>query len=138
MDRYDLANCTLPPKWWQLACAALENEPFDCDEFLETFKETYALCREYTTKDSIHRDMTEIIINASHFISAKLTTSDYELMAACELTDAMLSHCFCESPKPAPTDKGTWCLCRDDFEIDFSNPEDELTELQKLLMLNGY
>ena len=65
----------------------------------------------------------DLFKNISAFLGTRFTPINNAQSAACELTDAMLMHCFCNEKQDTLTSKGTWCLLQEDTEVDFDEAE---------------
>ena len=100
------------------------------------FKETFTAIRDYSHKNTIDRDVMELVKEISAFLATRFTYVSTVHSAACELTDAMLTHCFCGDRKDTLSSKGTWCFVNDEIEVDFNDAAEELfrcsIEIEKL------
>lgn len=123
----------LPGAWWDMTVDAFENKKFDREAFLNVFRKSFEILRKYSCTKNVDRDVMELVIKMSGFISTKFHEVNYEHIAACELTDALLYNCFYlesfsehEIPKTEIT-KGEWCLLPGGgMEVDFTDPENVL------------
>lgn len=118
----------LSVEWWNLTDTVLIDKTFDEEVFLSLFKKTFAAVCEYSCKNFIHREVMELVKNISGFLGTRFTPINNNHSAACEFTDAMLTHCFCGEKKYTLTSKGTWSLFGDEIEVDFDNSDDEFFE----------
>ena len=125
MREYFTDDFLLVSAWWRLTDSVADDRIFDEETFLQLFKKTYSVVRQYSTKLCIDREVMELFQNISAFLGTRFTPINAAHSAACELTDAMLSHCFCDEKKDALTSKGTWVLFNEEIEVDFDDVEDE-------------
>jgi len=113
-------------KWCDFTIDIIDDKKFDAEAFLELFNESFAVLREYTCESSVCREMMELVKSIGVFLGTRFTPVDHEHSAACELADAMLTHCLCGSKKDTSASKGVWSFIRDEIEVDFENAEEEL------------
>ena len=127
----------LPQKWRHLTIDALADKTFNDSEFLDLFKETFKVLRNYSNKSTIDRKIIELVKQISAFIATQFAPVNTVHDAACELTDAMITHCFCNEEKDALSSKGMWCLLGAEIELDFEDADNELfgltVEIEKLM-----
>ena len=125
----------LPLQWWELTKEISQNKKFEFDSFCELFKETFAAISQYSSEEKIDRDIIELIKDISGFVSTRFSPLSYEHLAACELTDAMLTNCFCGETNSLAEGIGKWCLLTSEIDVDFNSPENEIfnfaTDLEK-------
>ena len=123
MREHCIDDLHLVSAWWQLTLSVANDRVFDEKTFLQLFHESYAVMRQYSTKLCIRREVMDLFKNISAFLGTRFTPINNAHSAACELTDAMLMHCFCNEKQDTLTSKGTWCLLQEDTEVDFDEAE---------------
>ena len=116
----------LPLRWWDLTQNVLGNKTFDKDEFISLFKETFEVLRYCACEDSVNKKLIELIKNVSGFVAARFVNESLEHLAACELTDAMLTNCLQSETQKEPISKGNWTLLTTEIEVDFLDVENIL------------
>ena len=125
----------LPLQWWEFTKEISQTQKFDCDSFCELFKETFSTISQYSSEEKIDRDIIDLIKNISGFVSTRFSPLSYEHLAACELTDAMLTNCFCGETNSLTNGIGKWYLLTSEIDVDFNDPENEIlnfaTDLEK-------
>lgn len=120
-----LTTDLLAQDWWDLTMTITCNNSFDEDTFSRLLQDTYTAVRQYSTENCICRDAMDLYKNICAFLGTRFAPISYAHSAACELTDAMLTHCFCGEKKDTLTSKGTWCLLSVDIDVDFEHVEEE-------------
>lgn len=113
----------LPDKWWELTENVMEKKTFDSEAFVSLFKETFEVLRYCVCEDSIDKGLIELIRDISAFNATRFAKVNYEHLAACELTDAMLINCLQGEKHNEPVTKGKWFYISE-VELDFSNADD--------------
>lgn len=119
------ATDILPSKWWYFTRDVLSEKKFDSDEFISLFKETFEVLRNCPCEETINKELIELIKDVSGFVSTRFAKINYEHLAACELTDAMLTNCLTCGKRKKPIAKGKWNLIASEIDVNFSDPETE-------------
>ncbi len=122
-------NYILPNKWDDLIFDIDVGKEFNCDAFIEVFKETFDIFRKYSCKDHIDREIVHLINRVSVFTAIDCSKTDYSHRAARELAEAMLYNCFiCDDKPEKEITEGEWCyiIGAGNMPIDFTDPEGEL------------
>ena len=117
----------LPSKWWYFTHDVLSEKKFDSDKFISLFKETFAVLRNCSCEESINKESIELIKDVSGFVSTRFAKINSEHLAACELTDAMLTNCLQSEAVNKPIKSGKWTLLTCEIDINFLDPETELS-----------
>ena len=120
------ATDILPSKWWYFTHDVLRDKKIDSDEFISLFKETFAVLRNCSCEESINKKLIELIKDVSGFVSTRFAKINNEHLAACELTDAMLTNCLQNETTSEPIKSGKWTLLTSEIDVNFSDPEAEL------------
>ena len=120
------ATDILPFKWWYFTNEVLSDKKFDSNEFISLFKETFEVLKNCSCEKTINKKLIELIKDVSGFVSTRFAKINYEHLAACELTDAMLTNCLTCRKRKKPIAKGKWNLIASEIDINFSDPETEL------------
>ena len=94
---------------------------FDEALFFKLFKETFEAVRQYSCEDYIPREVMGMFKSISGFVGTRNEPVDYDHSAACELAEAMVTHCFCENKKDTQTAKGKWILFNSKIDVDFDS-----------------
>ena len=115
----------LPVKWCEFTQNVLREKKFDREAFIVLFKETFAVLKDCTCEDSVDKGVIELIKDVSGFNATRFAHLNYEHLAACELTDAMLVNCLQCEKKNEPITKGTWYYTCE-IELDFSDADEAL------------
>ena len=133
--KYAIAG-PLAMDWWFLTVDVLKDKKFDENLYFRLFKESFDFVRKYAYEDTISREGMELFKNISIFVGTRFNSINNEHYVACELADAMITHCFCDEKKDILTSKGKWVLFRDEIEVDFDDVEMEYfrwtVEIEKL------
>jgi hypothetical protein len=116
----------LPQRWWEFNTAVLGDGVFDYDEFVALFKDTFDVLRHCACEDAVDKELIELIKDVSGFVVTRFTKLNYWHLAACELTDAMLTNCLQGDTKSVPITKGNWMLLTSELVVDFTAPEEML------------
>ena len=116
----------LPDRWWDLTQNVLGNKNFDKTEFIVLFNDTFEALRYCVCEDSVNKELIELIKNVSGFVATRFTKINYYHLAACELTDAMLTNCLQSETTNEPISKGKWTLLTTKIDVDFLNVDDML------------
>ena len=111
----------LPDRWWNLTQDVLSNKKFDKEEFGTLFKETFEVLRHCVCEDCVNRELIELIKDVSGFVATRFAKVNYWHLAACELTDAMLTNCLQGETQKEPITKGKWVLLTTEIGVDFMN-----------------
>ena len=123
-------------EWYFFTTDVLIQKTFDEELFLKLFKETFEAVRQYSCEDYIPRKAMELFKAISGFVGTRLQPINHEHSAACELAEAMITHCFCEEKKDSLTAKGKWIFLNNEIEVDFDDAEIEhfrwTVEIEKL------
>lgn len=120
------ATDILPLKWWYFTHDVLRDKKFDSDEFISLFKETFEVLRNCPCEETIKKELIELIKDMSGFVSTRFAKINYEHLAACELTDAMLTNCLQSETVNKPIKSGKWTLLTCEIDVNFLAPETEL------------
>ena len=125
----------LPLQWWEFTKEVSQNKKFDSESFCEIFKETFTAISQCSSNEKNDRDTIDLIKNIGGFVSTRFLPLSWEHLAACELTDAMLTNCFCGETYSLIDGIGKWYLLTCEIAVDFNNPENEIfnfaTDLEK-------
>ena len=116
----------LPDRWWDLTQNVLGNKNFDKTEFIVLFNDTFEVLRYCVCEDSVNKELIELIKNVGGFVATRFTKINYYHLAACELTDAMLTNCLQSETTNEPISKGKWTLLTTKIDVDFLNVDDML------------
>ena len=116
----------LPSRWWEATQTVLGNKRFDKAEFVTLFKETFELLRYCVCEDCVNKELIELIKNVSGFVATRFAKVNYWHLAACELTDAMLTNCLKGETQKEPLTKGKWVLLTTEISVDFMNVDEML------------
>ena len=123
-------------EWDFLTTDILILETFDEELFFKLFKETFEAVRQYSCEDYIPREVMGMFKSICGFVGTRREPVNYDHSAACELAEAMVTHCFCENKKDTQTAKGKWILFNSEIDVDFDDAEIEhfrwSTEIEKL------
>ena len=114
----------LPDRWWDFTQNVLGNKTFDKKEFICLFNDTFEVLRYYVCEDIVNRELIQLIKDVSGFVATRFAKVNYWHLAACELTDAMLTNCLQGETQKEPATKGKWVLLTSDIDVDFLNAED--------------
>ena len=121
------ATDILPSKWWYFTHDVLRDKKIDSDEFISLFKETFAVLRNCSCEESIKKESSELIKEVSGFVSTRFAKINSEHLAACELTDAMLTNCLQSEAVNKPIKSGKWTLLTCEIDVNFLALETELS-----------
>ena len=116
----------LPYSWWNLTQDILSNKKFDKEEFIALFNETFEVLRYCTCEDTVNKELIELIKDISGFVASRFAKVDCYHLAACELTDAMLTNCLQGETQKEPITKGKWVLLTTEIGVDFMNVDEML------------
>ena len=116
----------LPDKWWELTKCVLSDRKFDKEDFVSIFKETFEVLRNCACESNIDKGLIDLIKNASGFAGTRFNKVNYWHLAACELTDAMITNCLEGATKEEPITKGKWTLLTTEIDVDFLAVDDML------------
>ena len=116
----------LPDRWWNLTQDVLSDKKFDKEEFIALFNETFEVLRYCACEDTLSKELIELIKDVSGFVASRFAKVDYCHLAACELTDAMLTNCLQSETQNAPISKGKWVLLTSEIDVDFLKVDDML------------
>ena len=116
----------LPYSWWNLTQDILSNKKFDKEEFIALFNETFEVLRYCTCEDTVNKELIELIKDVSGFVASRFAKVDCYHLAACELTDAMLTNCLQGETQKEPITKGKWVLLTTEIGVDFMNVDEML------------
>lgn len=116
----------LPSRWWDLTKNVLENKKFDKEEFVTLFKDTFDVFGYCACEDSVNKELIELVKNVSGFVATRFSKVNYWHLAACELTDAMITNCLEGATKEEPITKGKWTLLTTEIDVDFLAVDDML------------
>ena len=116
----------LPSRWWDLTQNVMENKKFDKEEFITLFKETFEVFRYCACEDSVKKELIELVKDVSGFVATRFSKVNYWHLAACELTDAMLTDCLQGDKQDKPLSKGKWILLTTEIDVDFRNVDNML------------
>ena len=116
----------LPDRWWNLTRDVLSDKKFDKEEFETLFKETFEVLRHCVCEDCVNKELIELIKNVSGFVATRFAKVNYWHLAACELTDAMLTNCLQGETQKKPMTKGKWVLLTTEIGVDFMNVDEML------------
>ena len=76
--------------------------------------------------ESINKELVEVIKVVSKFVSTRFAKINNEHLAACELTDALLTNCLQNETTNEPNQSGKWTILTIKIDINFSDPKTEL------------
>ena len=117
----------LPSRWWDLTQNVMENKKFDKAEFITLFKDTFDVFRYCACEDGVNKELIELVKDVSGFVATRFSKVNYWHLAACELTDAMLTNCLQGDKQDESISKGKWTLLTTEIDVDFLDVENMLS-----------
>ena len=128
----------LSDRWWFITQNVLSDKKFNKEEFKTLFQETFEVLRYCVCEDSVNKELIELIKNISGFGATRLVKVNYHHLAACVLTDAMLTNCLQGETKNEPITKGKWVIWAREVEVDFLDVENMLSNFADDLALASF
>ena len=117
----------LPEKWWELTQKVLGDKTFDKETFISLFAESFDVFRHCACEDNVDKELINLIKNVSGFVATRFSKVNYWHLAACELTDAMLTNCLQGDKQDEAISKGKWTLLATEIDVDFLDVENMLS-----------
>ena len=74
----------------------------------------------------MNKELIELVKDVSGFVATRFSKVNYWHLAACELTDAMLTDCLQGDKQDEPLSKGKWTLLTTEIDVDFRNVDNML------------
>ena len=65
------------------------------------------------------------------FVATRFAKVNYYHLAACELTDEMLTNCLQSETQNVPITKGKWVILTSEIDVDFLNVDDMLFDFSE-------
>ena len=87
---------------------------------------------------SVNKELIELVKDVSGFVATRFSKVNYWHLAACELTDAMLTNCLQGDKQDEAISKGKWTLLTTEIDVDFLDVENMLSNFADNLAWDAF